>query len=130
MLQIKGKKHRGYDFGDSKFSQPVDKDCQWRTWNNLKFAGATGFTFLTSVLFYGSPFILLWYVYGVATTCFPVLPTCLLADLLTAAEYVLQASIDFPQELLCANETLGNATCLTACTELGFGSWEDTGELH
>ena len=90
------------------------------------FAGATGFTFLTSVLFYGSPFILLWYVYGVAPTCFPVLPTCLLADLLTAAEYVLPASIDFPQELLCANETLGNATCLTACSELGFGSWEDT----
>ena len=89
-------------------------------------ASATGFTFLTSVLFYGAPLILLWYVYGVAPSCFPILPTCLLADLIAAAEYAMPASVSLPPELLCDNQTLANATCLRQCAELGFGSWADT----
>ena len=89
-------------------------------------ASATGFTFLTSALFYGAPFILLWYVYGVAPSCFPILPTCLLADLIAAAEYAMPASVSLPPELLCDNQTLANATCLRQCPELGFGSWADT----
>jgi len=89
-------------------------------------ASATGFTFLTTALFYGSPLLLLWYVYGVAPTCFPVLPTCLLADLLAAAEYLLPATIELPPDLLCPGQTLGNATCLRSCAEFGFESWADT----
>ena len=89
-------------------------------------ANATGFTFLTTVMFYGSYFVLLWYVYGVAPSCFPMLPTCLLADLVAAAEYAMPASISLPPELLCDNQTLGNATCLRPCAELGFGTWADT----
>ena len=89
-------------------------------------ASATGFTLLTTVLFYGSPLLLLWYVYGVAPSCFPILPTCLLADLVAAAEYIAPAAIALPPELLCAGQTLGNATCLRSCTEFGFESWADT----
>lgn len=89
-------------------------------------ASATGFTFLTTALFYGSPLILLWYVYGVAPSCFPIIPTCLMADLIAAAEYAMPASVSLPPELLCDGQTLGNATCLRPCAELGFGSWADT----
>jgi hypothetical protein len=89
-------------------------------------ASATGFSILTTALFYSSPLLLLWYVYGVAPSCFPVLPTCLLADVLAASEYLIPASIALPPDLLCANQTLANATCLRSCTKLGFASWADT----
>lgn len=88
-------------------------------------ASSTGFTFLTSTLFYSAPLLLIWYVYGVAPSCFPMLPTCLLSDLIAAAEYAMPASITLPPELYCGD--LGNNTsCLRSCSDLGFASWSDT----
>ena len=84
---------------------------------------ATGLSILSTAFFYGSPLLLLWYVYGVAPSCFPVLPTCLVSDLVAAMQYVAPGTISLPAELLCDG---ANATCLRPCADLNFTSWADT----
>jgi hypothetical protein len=87
----------------------------------------TGLPVLASAFFYGAPLLLLWYVYGVAPSCFPILPTCLVSDLVAAVEYVTPETITLPPELLCNGESSGrNATCLRPCSDLNFTSWLDT----
>ena len=96
-------------------------------------ASATGLSVLSTVFFYSAPGLLLWYVYGVGPTCFPLLPTCLLSDVIAAAEYVAPEAIALPPELLCdqpagntSNQPAGNTSCLRPCSELNFTSWQDT----
>lgn len=64
---------------------------------------------------------ILWYVFGMAPTCVPLLPTCLLSDVIATVEAFLPARILFPSNLVCD----GNQTCLRSCTELGFEGWAD-----
>lgn len=86
-------------------------------------ASATGLTVLASAFFYSAPFLLLWYVYGVGPTCLPLLPTCLLSDVVATVQYVAPEAIALPPELLCGAD---NATCLRPCADLNFTSWADT----
>lgn len=88
-------------------------------------ASALGAPVLSTAFFYGFPLILLWYVYGVGLTCFPLLPTCLLSDVIAAARYVAPESIELPPELLCGGPA-GNTSCLRPCSDLNFTSWADT----
>ena len=70
------------------------------------------------------PLIVLWYVYGVGPSCFPMLPTCLLSDLVSIAEWTIPASLSLPPEIVVHNATL-NTTTLRPCAELNFTTWAD-----
>ena len=67
------------------------------------------------------PWFVLWFVFGMAPTCAPLLPTCLLSDIIATVEAVLPRKILFPSNLVCD----ANQTCLRSCTELGFEGWAD-----
>ena len=92
-------------------------------------ASSVGMGFLATVLLLSYPWFILWYVFGMAPSCFPMLPPCLMSDLVSTLEVLVPTAILFPPALLCdpagqAGRPL-NQTCLRSCSELGFGSWED-----
>lgn len=89
-------------------------------------ASVTGLSVLSSAFFYAAPLMLLWYVYGVAPSCFPILPTCLVSDLVAFIEYLAPDTITLPPELLCDRNNTTNATCLRPCSDLNFTTWADT----
>jgi hypothetical protein len=83
-------------------------------------AGFLGVPAVGTAAFYLIPFFVLWYSTGVSPACLPMLPTCLLDDLLAAVGGVLPVSAVLPPLLLAAN-----GTTLRSCEELQFGSWRD-----
>ena len=85
-------------------------------------AGAMGLGFLPFLFLLSYPGFILWYAFGMPPTCFPMIPTCLLSDVLEAAETVFPRRIVFPHNLLCE----GNKTdCLRPCSDLDFVNWVD-----
>ena len=84
-------------------------------------SSALGVPFLSTLFLLSYPWFILWYVFGMAPSCAPLLPTCLLSDVISVAEAVLPSKILFPEELVCN----ANQTCLKSCTELGFDGWLD-----
>ena len=91
-------------------------------------SGAMGMNYLATLFLLSYPAFILWYVFGMAPTCFPMLPPCLLADIIATLEVLVPSAIKFPPELMCdAGRTYGplNQTCLRSCSELGFNSWAD-----
>jgi len=79
----------------------------------------TGFIAILFLLSY--PWFILWYVYGMAPSCTPLLPTCLLSDVIATVESFLPRRILFPDDLVCDDKQ----TCLRSCTELQFEGWAD-----
>lgn len=92
-------------------------------------ASSLGVGFLSTVLLLSYPWFILWYVFGMAPACFPMLPPCLMSDLISTLEVLVPTAILFPPALLCDPVGQGgrplNQTCLRSCTDLGFQSWED-----
>ena len=92
-------------------------------------ASSLGMGFLATVFLLSYPWFILWYVFGMAPSCFPMLPPCLMSDLVSTLEVLVPTAILFPPALLCDPAGQGgrplNQTCLRSCSELGFGSWED-----
>ena len=98
----------------------------------------TGVTTLFSVLGLPSvsiwlllsfPFFILWYTFGLPPTCFPILPPCLLSDIIAAMQMVVPQQITMPRILLCdplQNTTDANRACLRPCSDLNFTTWGDT----
>jgi len=80
------------------------------------------------------PFIL-WYTYGISIFCLPMLPTCLIDDMISLVYWFLPISVSIPQELYCrslSNDTITNTTlvqldasCIQSCTTIGFTEWWD-----
>ena len=75
--------------------------------------------------------LILWYAYGQAFTCSPMLPTCLLDDVIAATTYMFPKSLTIPPELEISPNCLGDSTksaCLKQCSEppMNFLSWRDT----
>ena len=81
--------------------------------------GALGVPWVATALLLAYPSFILWYAFGVAPTCFPLVPTCLLADVIAAVGYVAPAQLLLPPSLL---EPGG----LVPCERLNFTSWADT----
>ena len=86
------------------------------------FSQSIGFSVLSTLFWLSFPFFILWYTFGMAPSCFPMLPTCLLQDVIATTQELLPPTMDIPILLRC-NET--NSTCLKSCEELGFTSWGD-----
>ena len=85
-------------------------------------AAALGLSWIATLYFRLLPLTVLWYVYGVSLSCFPMLPTCLLSDLGATANQIVPASISLPPELIVR---AANSTTLRPCAELNFTSWAD-----
>jgi hypothetical protein len=81
--------------------------------------GALGVPMVGTLLLLSYPAFILWYAFGVAPTCFPLVPTCLLSDVIAAVGYLAPAELRLPAALL---EPGG----LVPCERLNFTSWRDT----
>ena len=95
----------------------------------LPLSRGLGMSMLPMAYILSFPWIVLWYVFGMGPSCFPMVPTCLLSDLIAAMERLFPEAVMFPEDLRCdsagATVTPLNQTCLRGCEELGFRGWED-----
>jgi hypothetical protein len=82
--------------------------------------GALGLGWAAWALLFSYPGFILWYVFGTPLSCFPMVPTCLLSDVIATLERLVPARLEFPPELACANQT-----CLRSCDALNFTGWAD-----
>jgi hypothetical protein len=87
---------------------------------------AAGFPAAATFFLIWSPWFILWYTFGMAPTCLPLVPPCLLTDVISLAESILPVHMTLPERLVCGTNNLTNATtCLRSCeSELNFTSWE------
>jgi hypothetical protein len=75
--------------------------------------------------------VLLWYTYGMALTCAPMLPTCLLDDVVDLADSIFPLKVTFPAPLQASPDCLADpakSSCLLRCSEppMLFVDWRDT----
>lgn len=96
-------------------------------------ANAVGISFVVPVIILAVGFVplLLWYSYGMAFTCVPMLPTCLLDDVVYTLNILFPFQMSFPEELQTSPDCLGDASqdsCLRKCSEppVSFEEWRDT----
>jgi hypothetical protein len=91
--------------------------------------GSLGVGFFGTLFLLSYPWFILWYAFGMAPSCFPMLPPCLMGDIIATAEAIVPASILFPPDLLCDSEGEAgrplNQTCLRPCSDLNFTTWAD-----
>ena len=81
-----------------------------------------GIPFVSTLLFYSLPLLVLWYSYGVSPMCFPMVPPCFADDILSRLNSLFPAVITIPPSLQCTSTT---TPCLVSCTSIGFDSWQD-----
>jgi hypothetical protein len=81
--------------------------------------GALGMPMVGTLLLLSYPSFILWYAFGVAPTCFPLVPTCLLSDVIATVGYLAPAQLVLPPALL-------QPGGLVPCERLNFTSWPDT----
>jgi hypothetical protein len=88
---------------------------------------AFGVGFLSMLYILSYPGFILWYAFGLSPACFPMLPTCLLSDLIATVEILVPPVLEFPADLRCGivGASPVNHTCLKPCDDLGFRGWED-----
>ena len=75
--------------------------------------------------------ILIWYAYGMAFTCGPMIPTCLMDNVISWFNILFPAQITIPTELSVADGCLANpaySACFRPCTDapMLFLGWRDT----
>jgi hypothetical protein len=86
---------------------------------------------LSTYFLMGFPVFIIWYVYGVSFRCFPLLPPCLMDDIIHAVEVAFPTTIRYSPRVLCnasqANETFIDLdqACFTPCDQLYFETWAD-----
>jgi hypothetical protein len=82
------------------------------------------------------PWMALQFAYGVGPACFPMVPTCLLQDVILFVEHLLPVRIEWPNSLQtvpgCANNATlraaGVGSCMKSCRKdpFYFNSWESS----
>jgi hypothetical protein len=83
-----------------------------------------GVGFLGILFLLSYPLFILWYSFGMAPTCIPMVPTCLLGDIIATMQGLIPEKIVFPDNLL-YHDPKTDKDCLKSCEELGFISWID-----
>ena len=86
---------------------------------------AIGFPMLSTWFILSFPWFILWYTFGVSPACTPMIPPCLLSDVIENVKILLPVSIELPAQLLCDPALPLNQTCLRSCTDLSFVTWFD-----
>lgn len=84
------------------------------------------------------PWAVMWYAYGFSPMCFPMVPTCLMTDVVLALNSTFPATVQWPPLLIhtdvCSLEGVpynaslkGEVNCFKSCggEQMGFRSWED-----
>jgi len=94
-------------------------------------SGLIGAPIMGTVFVFFSIPLLLWYSYGLAFTCLPMVPTCLLDDVVSFLNETFPRQLTVPAELSVADNCLQNSTysaCFRPCTEppMLFFGWRDT----
>jgi hypothetical protein len=83
-----------------------------------------GIGVVSYALFALIPALTVWVSMGVSVRCLPMLPACLLTELLTDARNAVPFNTSVPAVLV-----TGNGTALRPCGELGFVGWADTADF-
>jgi hypothetical protein len=100
-------------------------------------AGLAGFPGIADMVFYTIPFITLWLSYGLSPVCLPMIPTCILSDIIESVQIAMPAKITWPDTLQIypgcigpkwydpnativtppqfANVTRGSSSCMKSC---------------
>jgi hypothetical protein len=74
---------------------------------------------LSTLFLLSYPGFILWYAFGTPPSCFPMVPTCLLSDVIATLGMLFPAQLAFPEDLRCGE------ACLLPCETLGFAGWAD-----
>jgi len=95
------------------------------------FARLVGLPILATMMIWASVPLTLWYSYGMALTCGPMLPTCLLEDVIRALDSFFPLSVTVPAELSIVDDCLNKPelkSCFKSCgvAPLSFNGWRDT----
>lgn len=90
-----------------------------------------GLPILATLLIFASVPIILWYCYGMAMTCGPMLPTCLIDDIIRALDSFFPSQVTVPAELSVVDDCLNKPEikkCFKSCGDapLLFNGWRDT----
>jgi hypothetical protein len=90
---------------------------------------AFGLGFLPIMYILSYPGFVMWYVFGMPISCFPMIPTCLMSDIIATVETLVPEAIVFPASLRCDEVDAVahplNQTCLRSCETLRFSGWSD-----
>jgi hypothetical protein len=94
-------------------------------------ARMVGLPILATLMVFVSVPVILWYCYGMALTCGPMLPTCLMDDIIHAIDSFFPKEVTVPSELSVAEDCLRKPEiqkCFKSCGDypLLFGGWRDT----
>ena len=94
-------------------------------------ARMVGLPILATLMVFVSVPVILWYCYGMALTCGPMLPTCLMDDIIRAVDSFFPKEVTVPQELSITEDCLRKPEikkCFKSCGDapLLFGGWRDT----
>ena len=86
-------------------------------------AGALGLGALATLFLLSYPGFILWYAFGTPPSCFPMVPTCLLSDVIATLGMLVPERLEFPEDLRCGNAS--EPLCLRSCEALNFTGWAD-----
>jgi hypothetical protein len=93
-------------------------------------SGLAGVPIVGTILVFSSVPILIWYVYGTAFTCLPMIPTCLMDDVVGILNSTFPQKLDVPHHLKISEGCLDtdSATCFKSCTDppMLYTGWRDT----
>ena len=95
------------------------------------FARLIGLPIIATLFIFSSVPLLLWYCYGMALTCGPMLPTCLMDDVIEAVDSLFPRNVSVPPELSVTDDCLNKpeiSKCFKSCGEppLLYNGWRDT----
>jgi hypothetical protein len=89
-----------------------------------------GFPIIATLYIIFSIPILIWYVYGTALTCAPMIPTCLLDDVVEVLDSTFPLKVEVPFHLQVSKDCLDTSTdsCFKSCASppMLFVDWRDT----
>jgi len=85
-----------------------------------------GIPFIDTFLFWSYPFMVMFYAYGYSPFCIPMIPTCLVEDILSLIDWILPERIVYPNALQTSSGCIDNVnitnkeTCIRSCQSYGF----------
>ena len=83
---------------------------------------------LTTGMYFAFIPLVLWYAYGSALTCVPMIPSCLMDDVVSMLDYVFPYQLSIPGELMVSPTCLQNKSipsCIKSCSAVSFFGWRD-----
>lgn len=83
-----------------------------------------GVPFVATIFFGLIPFFVLYFCYDVAYGCFPMIPTCVIDEMIVSINKTFPSYMVIPHEMVMY--TTNTTKTLRSCSEFGFISWTDS----